>query len=241
MLSINSPAPVTRPTPRVVIVEDHADLLDDLVFQLDGAGLCVRGAKDSSHMDALLDIEGADILVLDVNLPFENGFQIARRVRSEGLVGIIMLTARNELDDKLLGLENGADVYLVKPIDRRELIACINSLWRRIQPVTQEACWQLDAARRLLAAPDGKELTLTPQDVKILQSLHIRHSEILSREQIVQALGIDYLATPSVRINMMMSRLRKKLVNFDVALAIQTWRNEGYSYTGPKLHQLNDK
>jgi DNA-binding response OmpR family regulator len=231
-----SPIQVTRSAPRVIVVEDNVDLLDDLVFQLDEAGFFVRGATDGIKMDSLLEMEAANVVVLDVNLPFESGFQIAQRLRNNGLLGIIMHTARNQLDDKLRGLENGADVYLVKPIDRRELIGCINSLWRRINPVAQEVCWQLDSRMRILIAPDGKKLCLTPQDIKIIQLLHIRPSEIFSRKQIVQALGIEYLSTPDARINMMVSRLRQKLNDFDASLTIQTWRNEGYSYVGPQLN-----
>lgn len=220
---------------RVIVVEDNADLLEDTVFQLDNAGFLVRGAADGPQMDALLINEVSDIVVLDVNLPFESGFEIARRLRSEGLYGIIMLTARSELDDKLQGLENGADVYLVKPIDRRELIACINSLSRRLQPVAQIPLWQFDTQLRLLISPAGLKLSLTPQDVKILRLLHDKPAEIFSREQIIKTLDIEFISQPDGRINMMVSRLRQKLTEFDPTLRIQTWRNTGYAYIGPKL------
>jgi len=231
-----SPMLVPRSKPHVIVVEDNVDLLDDLVFQLDEAGFFVRGATDGIKMDSMLKMKEANIVVLDVNLPFENGFQIAQRLRSNVMLGIIMLTARSELDDKLRGFENGADVYLIKPIDRRELIGCINSLWRRLKPLAHEACWQLDSRMRILTAPNGKKLSLTSQDIKIIQLLHVRPSEIFSRKQIVQALGIEYLSAPDARINMMISRLRQKLLDFDASLAIQTWRNEGYSYVGPEFN-----
>jgi len=230
-----SSIPVAFSPVQVIVVEDNADLLEDMVFQLDNAGFKVRGAADGNQMDALLENEASDIVVLDVNLPFESGFEIARRLRSKGLFGIIMLTARSELDDKLKGLENGADVYLVKPIDRRELIACINSLCRRLRPVAQVPLWQFDTQLRLLISPDGLKLRLTPQDVKIMRLLHGNLARVFSRQEIIESLNIEFMSDPDGRINMMMSRLRQKLTEFDPLLIIQTWRNSGYAYIGPKL------
>ena len=232
--------PVTTSPVRVMVVEDNPGLLEDLVFQLDNAGFLVRGSADGHQMDALLKDEASDIFVLDVNLPFESGFDIARRLRSNGLYGIIMLTARSDLDDKLLGLENGADIYLVKPIDRRELIACIHSLLRRIQPVALAPSWHLDVRLRLLSSPNGLNLSLTPLDVKILSLLNQHSAEIFSRNHIIKSLGIEFISEPDVRINMMVSRLRQKLIEFHPSLRIQTWRNAGYSYIGPKLKVMAD-
>lgn len=230
--------PVAISPVRVIVVEDNADLLEDTVFQLDNAGFLVRGAADGPQMDALLVNEVSDIIVLDVNLPFESGFEIARRLRSEGSYGIIMLTARSELDDKLQGLENGADVYLIKPVDRRELIACINSLIRRLQPVAEIPFWQFDTQLRLLISPAGFKLRLTPQDVRILRLLHDNPAKVFSRKNIIQSLDIEFMSEPDGRINMMISRLRQKLTGFDPLLQIQTWRNSGYAYIGPKLQVI---
>ncbi|MFN5350820.1 MAG: response regulator transcription factor [Polaromonas sp.] len=237
MSSTFSSAPVAISPVRVIVVEDNADLLEDLVLQLDTAGFLVRGAADGRQMDALLENEASDVVVLDVNLPFESGFEIAQRLRSKGLFGIIMLTGRSELDDRLQGLQNGADVYLVKPIDRRELIAHINSLCRRLQPVALVCVWQFDTQLRLVISPDGLQLSLTPQDVKILRVLHDNPGAVFSRKQIIQSLQIEFMSDPDGRINMMVSRLRQKLIEFDPSLRIQTWRNLGYSYVGPKLRQ----
>lgn len=235
MLPIHSTASSVISAARVIVVEDNAGLLEDLIFQLKHAGFLVRGASDGRQLDALLANEGCDILVLDLNLPFESGFQIASRMHGRSSCGIIMLTARGELEDKLQGLENGADIYLVKPIDRRELIGCINSLYRRISPDTGDTGWQLDLGLRILKAPDGRKLELTPQDAQTLFLLLSRPGHIFNRAEVVQALGIDFLSSPDSRINMVMSRLRQKLANFDAELRIQTWRNAGYSFVGPTV------
>jgi two-component system OmpR family response regulator len=220
---------------RVIVVEDNPGLLDDLLFQLTHAGFSVRGAASGPALDALLAQQAYDILVLDINLPGENGFAIARRLYDRSQRGIIMLTARRDLDDKLQGLDDGADLYLVKPIDRRELVGCIRSLYRRLVPDVSAPLWQLDHARRLLLAPDGRTLGLTQQDVLLLALLATRPGQVCSRSEVVAALGIEYLSSPDSRINMMMSRLRQRLSGFDVALHIQTWRNAGYSFVGPAV------
>jgi DNA-binding response OmpR family regulator len=222
---------------RVIVVEDNSDLLEDLLYQLNHAGFAVRGAGDGRQLDVLLHEEDCDILVLDVNLPFESGFQIARRMRDSGNRGVIMLTARDGIDDKLQGLHEGADLYLFKPIDRRELIACIHSLYRRLAPQSINADtnegWQLDPALRVLIAPDRRRLELTPQDVQTLSLLLSRPGQVCDRSEVVACLGMDFLNTPNSRVNMVMSRLRQKLLSFDPSLRIQTWRNEGYSFVGP--------
>jgi len=222
---------------RVIVVEDNEVLLEELVFQLESAGFEVRGASNGDQLDALLESKDADIVLLDVNLPFESGHKIARRLGKNGSTGIIMITGQSQLDDKLQGLANGADIYLVKPINGSELIAYIKSLWRRIRPIGQDIAWQLHMGARTLIAPNGNELILTPQEAKILQLLQTVPGEIFNRKKIVQVLDIEFITEPDGRINMMMSRLRQKLSNFDPILKIQTWRNTGYSYVGPKFRQ----
>ena len=231
----NLPAAIAPAVARVIVVEDNPGLLDDLLFQLTHAGFTVRGAASGPALDALLAQQACDILVLDINLPGESGFAIARRLYDRSQRGIIMLTARSDLEDKLQGLDDGADLYLVKPIDRRELVGCIRSLYRRLVPDMSAPLWQLDQRRRLLHAPDGRTLGLTQQDVMMLVLLAARHGQICNRSEVVAALGIEYLSSPDSRINMMLSRLRLKLASFDGALHIQTWRNVGYSFAGPRL------
>jgi two-component system aerobic respiration control protein ArcA len=230
--------PHTSPTghsaARVIVVEDSPGLLEDLVYQLRHGGFDVRGAADGRQLDALLQQQDCDILLLDANLPFESGFEIARRLRTTGRRGVIMLTARQGLEDKLQGLDDGADLYLVKPIDRRELIGCINSLYRRIKPEeTPLGGWRLNLGSRLLTAPDGRELELTPQEARTLNLLLSQPGVIFHRTDVLKTLGIDFAGVPDSRINMVMSRLRLKLITFDDSLRIKTWRNAGYNFVGP--------
>ena len=223
-------------SPRVVLVEDNDDLREEIVFQLEAEGLSVRGARDAHALDMLLADQRCDILVLDLNLPGEGGFSIARRLCDRQHLGIIMLTARDALDDKLQGFHDGADIYLVKPVDRRELAACIKVLFARVAPAGDTGpAWRLAAAQRKLLAPDGRVLDLTVQELLVLDFLAQRAGSTRSRADLVRVLGIDFMQAPEGRTNTVISRLRQKLADFDPVLRIVAWRNQGYSYVGPRL------
>lgn len=222
---------------RVVVLEDNELLLDELLFQLDLQGFDVRGAIDAQAMDRLLAQRAADVLVLDLNLPGEDGFSVARRLHEPARLGIIMLTARDAIEDKLRGLDGGADLYLVKPVDRRELAASIRALSRRLPgvSVSEDSGWRLLRERRVLMAPDGRELVLTPMEFRVFDWLQVEQGRTRSRRELLQFLGIDGLTASDGRANTNMSRLRQKLLEFDAELQIVSWRNQGYSYVGPQL------
>jgi DNA-binding response OmpR family regulator len=221
---------------RVIIVEDNEELCEELLFQLEVEGFFVRCAHDAVELDILLSREPCDILVLDLNLPGEDGFSIARRLCNQHQRGIIMLTARDNIDDKLRGFEDGADIYLVKPIDRRELAACIKALYRRLLAIDPSGSgWIFNSVDRTLFSPDGRQLGLTAQEQLVLTLLIENPNNSCSRLELVRGLGIEFMPSPEGRTNTVMSRLRQKLTAFDPELRIVSWRNKGYSYVGPCL------
>lgn len=116
----------------ICVVEDEEDLREEIVESLQEAGFNVRGFPASRELYASLLMARCDIAILDIGLPGEDGFSIATRLRELGSIGIIMLTARSHMDDRLLGLQSGADIYLVKPVDFVELEAVVLSLARRV-------------------------------------------------------------------------------------------------------------
>lgn len=227
---------------RVIVVEDNADLREELEFQLQAAGLMVRSAADGPELDALWSRERCDVLVLDINLPGEDGYSIARRLFDPQRLCIIMLTARDAIEDKTRGFADGADSYMVKPVDRRELAACIKALYRRVAPPEAGAPqWVLHAQARELVAPDGRKLHLTGTDVTVLSILTAQPGAIKGRSELAAALGIGYLETPDGRTNTIISRLRLKLTGFDPELRVLSWRNQGYSYVGPSIRVLSGR
>lgn len=117
--------------PFVVVVDDEADLRDPVVEYLREEGLAAEGVSGGADLDALMGRRSVDLVVLDINMPQEDGLSIGRRLRAAGPVGIIYLTAKRDLIDRVAGLELGADDYLTKPFEPRELLARIRSVLRR--------------------------------------------------------------------------------------------------------------
>ncbi len=234
-----------QPSPiDVILVEDHPDLREELAFQLHSHGYLVREAADAPALDAHLAERPCDVVVLDVNLPGEDGFSIARRLQAATPApGIVMVTARDDILDRLAGLESGADIYLTKPLDWRELVASIRAVCRRLQGAQgsgtgggRDSGRLFDVGERLLVAPDGSQLAMTAQEAGLLDLLLRRpEGEPCSREELVASMGIQGLDEVDARINKMISRLRSRLAGFDPQLRVLSWRMRGYSYAGPPL------
>lgn len=151
----------------IAVVEDNEDLRDEVVFHLGRMGHCVTGLPDGTALDRHLASQPADVLVLDLGLPGEDGVSIARRLAvSHPRLAIAMLTARGQLEDRLVGLESGADIYLVKPVDMRELSAVCESLYRRLHrvdvPERPAEGWQLDMQSLELVPPGGAATARSP-------------------------------------------------------------------------------
>ncbi|HPB76203.1 MAG TPA: response regulator transcription factor, partial [Chromatiaceae bacterium] len=158
----------------VAIVEDNADVLDDLLFNLGRLGFQARGFADGADLDAALVAGQAwPVLVLDLGLPGEDGLSIARRLRqSHPAIGIIALTARGRLEDRVAGLNEGFDLYLVKPVDITELAAAIRAIARRVAQLGQTApLWRLEALEPSLIRPDGERLPLAVHEFHLLEAL----------------------------------------------------------------------
>lgn len=221
---------------RVTLVEDNDILRMELVYQLQRLGYQVKEVEDAKTLDALILSWTSDIYILDVNLPGENGFSIAQRLANRGQHGIIMLTARTDIDDKVNGLEQGADLYLTKPIDLRELNACIKSLYRRLTPEKTTPNWVLNLSTRCLFSKLGKSLDLTGQEIKVLELLLKNPGQCINRKQLVGILDINFIAQPDYRINTVIFRLRHKLCLFDSEFIIHTSRGDGYALLAPMIN-----
>ncbi|PWC33348.1 response regulator transcription factor [Azospirillum sp. TSO35-2] len=235
----------------IIVVEDETDLRDDLVEYLDRCAFDVRGASRGSELDRLLEDGPADVIVLDINLPDEDGFSVARRIRASSSAAIIMLTARSGLIDRVIGLELGADVYLVKPVDFREVEAQIKALLRRMQkaaatPAPAETAsgaapggaesrksWVFDDIEWRIQPPTGSAVPLTATEYKFLSLLVTAPGEPVSRQDISVALtGRDW--DPYSRsIDSLVRRLRIKVEERSgCALPVQAVHGVGYAFVG---------
>lgn len=228
---------------RIAVVEDEASLRADVVEYLSACGHTVAGCEDGRALDALQARHPVDLIILDINLPGEDGFSIAKRLREHSDVGIIMLTARGVNVDRVVGLEIGADVYLIKPVELRELEAQVRSLSRRLNvgppppaapsPASHPA-WVYDQLAWALVAPGGGVAKLTANERVFVSLLVERPGEPVSRSDIFRALGKREWDAGDRSVDSMVRRLRAKghsLLGHD--LPIEAVHGTGYAFAAP--------
>jgi two-component system OmpR family response regulator len=227
---------------RILMVDDDPGIRDVVSEFLSRHGYEVETAADSQAMEKILAKEPVDLVVLDVMLPGEDGLAICRRLSKPDGPAIIMLSAMGEETDRIVGLELGADDYLPKPCNPRELLARIRAVLRRRQePKGAEegigaGCefsgWRLDLVRRELRTPDGVVVNLSSGEFSLLRAFVERPQRVLTRDQLLDfARGPDTEAYDRA-IDVQISRLRKKLEDGAGGQElIRTIRNEGYMFT----------
>jgi DNA-binding response OmpR family regulator len=216
---------------RVLVVEDDADIADVLRRSLRNEGYEVRTSADGVEA---LDVAAGffpDLVVLDLGLPRLDGVEVCRRLREEGDVPILMLTARAETEDRVTGLDSGADDYLVKPFERRELLARIRALLRRRPPRGAASIEVSD----LTLNPDtrevrrgSREIELTNREFELLEFLMRNERLVVSRERLLDEVwGYDPMAATNT-IDVFISNLRRKLEAGDEPRLLHTKRGAGY-------------
>ncbi|MBW3759925.1 response regulator [Aeromonas jandaei] len=206
----------------ILVVDDHSEIRDLLKRFLEQHGLRVSCARDGKEMKRLLEEREFDLLVLDLMMPGEDGLTLCRELRAKSSLPIIMLTAMGEETDRIIGLEMGADDYLAKPFNPRELLARIKAVMRRTQADNQPTAetltrdlrfdrWLLDINRRELVDEDGVGLSLSTAEFDLLKVFLERPQRVLSRDQLLDlARGREAVAFDRA-IDTLVSRLRRKL------------------------------
>ena len=225
-----------------LLVEDDSEIGALISRYLKANQIDVELVKDGVAMDAALADRKFDLLILDLNLPGEDGLSICRRIRAEGSMPIIIVTAQSEDVDKIVGLEMGADDYVTKPFNPRELLARIRSVLRRANaPETPEAGfhrqvyrfsgWILDLSARELVSPQGAKIATTGAEFDLLHALCEHPNRVLTRDQLIN-LTHGPMAGPFERsIDTLISRLRQKIEpEAKGPKLIQTVRSEGYMF-----------
>ncbi len=216
---------------RVLIVEDDADIADVLRRSLRNEGYEVRTSADGNEA---LDVAAGfvpDLVVLDLGLPGLDGLEVCRRLRSDGDVPILMLTARAETSDRVTGLDSGADDYLVKPFERKELLARIRALLRRRPPrgaaSLQVGDLQLNPDTREVRRGE-REIELTNREFELLEFLMRNERLVVSRERLLDEVwGYDPTAATNT-IDVFISNLRRKIESEDEPRLLHTKRGAGY-------------
>jgi DNA-binding response OmpR family regulator len=227
---------------RILLVDDEPLITDSLSYSLKREGLEVKAVGDGEQALKEMGEFEPDLVVLDIMLPGMNGLEVCRRIRANSSTPVIMLTARGEELDRILGLEVGADDYLAKPFSFRELLARIRSILRRVELDRQTSQFQpmnignltLDPIARR-AFRGGQELQLSAREFDLLSILMRNAGRALSREELLaQVWGEDWIGDPRT-LDVHVRWLRLKIEE-DPAMPvyIQTVRGHGYRFAGPE-------
>ncbi len=232
----------------VLVVDDDHGIGEELNDYLRSHGMHVEIARDIVGARYRLGSRAFDILLLDLWLGSENGFDFLREVRKDRLIPCIMMTAQNDITDKIVGLELGADDYLFKPLNMRELLARMRALLRRaLAPVPGEepapaaaprqdggtTAWRFDPMRRNLCAPDGCPIPLTTAECDLLTELVANRGHTQSRDELCRRVFNREWQPYDRSLDGVVVNLRRKLEpDPEHPLVIKTVRGKGYVFTG---------
>lgn len=225
--------------PSVLFVEDDIDLRDELMAYIADSGYRVQGVGTVQEAEAFL-AEPFDVLILDINLPDGSGLELCQRLRPHIRSGIIICTGRSERALRISGLKDGADAYLVKPVDPEELEATLASVLRRVASVDRPLSiiakppptpWRLDSQRQTLTTPTGIAIILTANEVLVISLILKAPQQQLSRSALLANLETED-ATGSHRLEALISRTRRKVFDKSrLQLPLQSIYGKGYIFT----------
>jgi two-component system, OmpR family, response regulator len=226
----------------ILIVDDDHDIRQLLKAYLESNGLMVLAAANGREMARMLAANPVDLVILDIMMPGDDGLTLLKRERQRSQLPVIILSARGEESDRVLGLELGADDFVHKPFKPRELLARVRTVLRRFnaasQPVEQSDMrsfrfvgWEVDVAMRRLRDPGGEEVALTTGEMRLLLALLAKPNRVLSRDYLLETTQGRESGPYDRSVDVVMSRLRQRLRDDPGApQIIQTVRGEGYLF-----------
>lgn len=237
---------------RVAVVEDDRDLRESTVEYLSAHGYAAWGADSASAFMQTLSRHSADVVLLDLGLPDEDGLVLARRLSTMREITVIIVSARDALDDRVRGLGAGADRYLVKPVDMRELIANLEAVHRRrhaslagidpsdvdarpvltMAPASPEQPWRLVRETWSLIDPGEHSMQLTATQFRLLSLLLEHPGDTVPRKTVADALLGKHAVNANERLDVMLARLRRKCAEaLGRPLPLKTIPQQGYAFT----------
>jgi two-component system phosphate regulon response regulator OmpR len=228
----------------IIVVDDEPEIRSMLADYLGHVGFTVREAEDAAALRKILAEEPADLVLLDINMPGEDGLSLARFLRANTSVGIVMLTAAGEVVDRVVGLEIGADDYIAKPVDLRELLARIRAVLRRLhsRPAAAAAAaevastmpigaCQLDLEAHRLYDADGQEVPITSMEFDLLKAFVEHPNRVLSRDQLLDLAHNKDWEPFDRSIDIRIARLRRKIeADPSKPQVVKTVRGAGYIF-----------
>ena len=236
--------------PHIAVLDDEVDITLLLANYLQGHGYRVTQIHDGAALRSLMAADPADLVLLDLGLPGEDGFSIARHMRENWRCGLVIVTGRGDPVDKVVGLEVGADDYVTKPFDLRELAARVKAVLRRLTPDASAAAaaptpperlrfagWRLDTAARSLSNAQGEAVALTTGEFDLLCAFARHPGRVLSRDFLLEQTRGREAAPFDRTIDVQVGRLRKKIeANADDPQLIKSVRGAGYILVPPVSH-----
>jgi DNA-binding response OmpR family regulator len=224
---------------QIAVVEDDDEFRELMVSDLSSRGFAVVGMDSAEALYRYLSIRRCHIVVLDVGLPGEDGYSVARHLRQMSSVGIIMLTARGDAGDMARGFDTGADLYLIKPVDLDVLASAVTSLQRRLAsskvvpaPNKKNGSWSLVASGWTLSPPHGEEIALAEAERAFLQPLFARPGQPVARETLISELTDKPWEFDPHRLEVLVHRLRMRVkATTGLTLPIRAVRGVGYLFT----------
>ena len=234
-----------QPVAHIAVLDDEVDITRLLATYLQAQGFRVSQTHDGASLLRLMVEDPPQLVLLDLGLPGEDGFSIARRLREHWRCGLVIVTGRGDAVDKVVGLEIGADDYVTKPFDLRELLARIKAVLRRTleAPVASAGTsrqrhrftdWELDVAARRLLDPEGREVALTAGEFDLLSTFVANPGRVLSRDFLLEQTRGREAAPFDRTIDVQVGRLRKKLEkDSDDPQIIKSVRGAGYILVPP--------
>ena len=232
-------------TPHILVVDDHREIRELLAKYFAKNGLRVSVANGGAEMRQLMRAAAVDLVVLDIMMPGEDGLSLCRQLRQTSDVPVVLLTAVSEETDRIVGLELGADDYLTKPFNPRELLARIRAILRRTSATPKSAAdpelkrfrfdrWVLDVPRRALLDEAGNETTLGTAEFRLLVAFVTRPGVVLNREQLLDITAGRGVQVFDRSIDNLVSRLRRRIERDpQQPTLIKTIWGDGYTFAAP--------
>ncbi len=222
---------------KILVIEDESDISEPIKAYLEAEGYDVKVAEDGAEGVNFFKMYDPDITVLDITLPKKDGWQVCREIRSASEKPIIMISTKSDVTDKVIGLELGADDYMVKPVDTRELFARIKAVLRRSRASLPQADDEIIRFENLEVSHEkyelklnGRSVDIPPKELELLYFLASNYNRVFTRDQLLDKVwGFDYLGD-SRTVDVHIKRLREKLAGASDKWVIKTVWGVGYKF-----------
>lgn len=234
---------------RIAIIEDDIDLLDTMLEYLRAQGYPAWGVCSAEDFYRRFAVDAVEVVLIDIGLPGEDGISVARHLHELPNLTVIIVSARDAMDDRLAGLKAGADRYLVKPVNLAELVANIEAVGRRpahsasssatgriMEKKPKADPWRIEKQDWRLTGPEGKTFDLTAREFLLLKCLFEANGETVSKRVIADKIIGPRILNSDERLDVMLARLRKKCMDtLGQPLPIKTVHQVGYAFTAPAV------